>query len=144
IKKERENDRSTIYSSNLARAAFDFGVALQACDRARNLNYSRIRFYTESGMPLPPEERNIRGFDQIAKYKEEALFGKAEAEATLLIEVKNREYAFPALKSSEEFIAAFPESVEGYRLRARVYRHWGREAEALADEQKARELSAQK
>jgi tetratricopeptide (TPR) repeat protein len=144
IKKERENAHSTIYNSNLARAAFDFSVALQACDRARHLNQSRIRFYAESGMPLAPEERNIRGFDQIVKYKEEALFGKAEAEATLMIEVENREYAFPALKSSEELIAAFPGSVEGYRLRARVYRRWGREAEALADEQRAGELSAQK
>lgn len=142
IKKERENGHSDIYNSSLARTAFDFGVAMQACDKAKYLNQKRIRFYQELKIPLA--EKNIKGFDEVLKYQEEAYFGKAEAQATLMIEVENRAYAFWALKSSDELIAAFPDNVEAYRLRAKVNRHWGREAAALADEQKAEELSAQK
>ena len=144
IKKERENGRSDIYNSSLARAAFDFSHALQAYDKAKYLNQKRQKFYWELKIPLAPAEKNIKGFDEILKYQEEAYFGKAEAQATLMIEVENRAYAFWALKSADELIAAFPDNVEAYRLRARVNRHWGREAAALADEQKAGELSAPK
>jgi hypothetical protein len=144
IKKERENGRSTIYNSDLARSAFDFGVALDTCRKAKYFNQKRRRFYQELKMPLAPEEQNIRGFDEIVKYEEAAIFGRTEAQATLMIEVENKAYAFWALKSANEFIAAFPGNVEAYRLRARINRYSGREADAAADDQKAGQLSGQK
>lgn len=144
IKKERENGHSDIFNSSLARSAFDFGIALQACDKAKYLNQKRENFYRELKIPLPPAEKDIKGFDEVLKYQEEAYFGKAEAQATLMIEVENRAFAFWALKSTNELIAAFPNNVEAYRLRARVNRHWGRDAAAQADEEKAGELSAPK
>lgn len=93
---------------------------------------------------MPPDKENIEGFDEIIKYREEALFGKAEAYAASMIEVGNKGHSFWALKSADELIAAFPKNVEAYRLRAKINRHWGGEEAASADEQKAKELSGQK
>ncbi len=144
IKKEKQNGYVSVWNSDLVRAAFAYGSVLQTYEKAKHFNYKRRENYANLKIQLPPDKQNIKGFDEIIKYQEAALYGKAEAYATSMIKVENKGHSFWALKSSDELIAAFPNNIEAYRLRAKVNRHWSRDAAALADEQKAEELSRQK
>jgi len=144
IKKEKKNGYVSVWNSDLVRAAFSYSAALQSCEKAKYSNNRRRRDYADLRIQLSPSEQNISGFGEIIKHQENALFGKAEAYATSMIEIENKGHSFWALKSSDELIAAFPNNIEAYQLRAKVNRYWGRDAAALADEQKAKELSGQK
>jgi tetratricopeptide (TPR) repeat protein len=144
IKKESKIGLAHHQNSDLMRAVFSFSGALTACEKAVWLNRKRKENYRDLRIPLSMDEQNIAGFDEIVKDKEKSLFGRAEAYAVSAIEAENKAHSFWALKYADELVAAFPNNIEAYRLRAKVNRHWKRDEAALADDRKAADLSSQR
>jgi hypothetical protein len=127
----------------ILRAAFTFDEALRLSQKSKWLNYEWDECLPMKRINPSLNEQDIPGLGEFVKLEEEAHFGKTEAYATSMIEVGNRAHNFLALNSANEYVAAFPNSIKAYQLRAKIYRHLGREGETLADEQKAKELSGQ-
>lgn len=144
LKKEKESPYNSLDNSDLAKTAFSYSGALQTSDKASYFNGKRRRYYQELNIPLPQDKQDIGVFNEIVKLREDAFFGTAEAYTTLMLEVGNKNYAFLALKWLNEFIAAFPNNVKAYELRAKVHAQIGNREYALADQKKINELTPQK
>lgn len=146
ISKEKKIGIAGWHNSDLVRAVYAFETVLQLTQKAKWLSYENEIHSNLTIRRLKPtaKTRILAFIEEIIKFNEDAHLGKTEAYATSMIEVGNKAHNFSALKSADDYVAAFPNSIKAYRLRAKIYRHWGREAEALADEQKIKELSGQK
>jgi tetratricopeptide (TPR) repeat protein len=144
IKKEKSLPYNSFDNSNLFKAATSFQRALPICEKAKRLNLGRKLNYEKLSITIPLNLPNISGFEEIASCGEESLFGSAEAYTTLVKEVGNVNHTFMALKTLNEFIAAYPDNIKAYQLRAKIHSQMGRMDFAAADEKKIKELSVQK
>lgn len=144
INKEKKPGFDNTGNSFLMRAASIFNYVLHLTNPERWLTFKNEEYKTILRMKTSTQNRIFSLFDEIIKHHEEAHFGKTEAYVASMSKAGNKANNFEALNSANNYVVAFPESIRAYRLRAKIYRHLGYEQAALADEQKAGELSGQK